>query len=243
MGMNNELPREEQMRIVLQNYDKLSAKCNALKEDNAKLQSDKKKLEEELAQSKTVYKNMLARFEGRQDKKQRDFWEGKYNELNKKYEKKNKKYVELDRRFKILNGCFGNVVGYVSKAYNQMTAVKTKMAYDLEAMTYNDDDADKGFSHEVVPDVPLTMPVDEEKEETPVSPKSFVDFQELQFIKYVRAICKSFHETGSLRGIAQMARNAHVTSLKKEQFFQFDLNNEPLTDEYIISVYNQIKKR
>ena len=239
MGYNKDLPREEQLKIVLKNYDKKQAECEALKAECSKLQTEKEQLEKQLTQSKAVYKNMLARFEGQQEKSKPANgvdWEDKYNQLNKKYEKKNKKYLELDRRFKILNGCFGNVVGYVSKAYNQMTAVKTKMAYDLEAMTYEDDMED---THDTEPGKHLGI----DTEEIDAPPATFTEWQQRSFIKYVRSIYKNFIKTGSLRGISTIAKDFGVSALTKEQFFQYGLNTEHLTNDYIINVYNQIKKR
>lgn len=56
--MNKDLPREEQIRIVLQNYDKKVAECGALKEENEKLRK-------QLQQRDILYRNMLDRFKGK----------------------------------------------------------------------------------------------------------------------------------------------------------------------------------
>ena len=76
-----------------------------------------------------------------------------------------------------------------------------------------------------------------------ISPASFKEWQEKAFVKYVRSILKNFLKTGSLRGISTMAKDFGVSALTKEQFFQYGLNTEHLTNDYIINVYKQIKKR
>lgn len=71
---------------------------------------------------------------------------------------------------------------------------------------------------------------------------SFPNTQSKKFVSYVREIIANFKETGSLRGIGMIAREYGVSSLTKEQFFRYGLNNEVVTDEYIISVYEKAKK-
>ena len=39
-----------------------------------------------------------------------------------------------------------------------------------------------------------------------------------------------------------IAREYGVSSLTKEQFFRYGLNNEGVTDDYIIGVYDKAKK-
>ena len=50
--MNKDVPREEQLRIVLQNYDRKQEECDALKKENENL---KKQLE----RKDILYKNMV----------------------------------------------------------------------------------------------------------------------------------------------------------------------------------------
>lgn len=52
---NKELPRDLQVKTILQNFDKKQAECDALKKENAEL---KKKLE----QKEILYRNMLNRY-------------------------------------------------------------------------------------------------------------------------------------------------------------------------------------
>lgn len=71
---------------------------------------------------------------------------------------------------------------------------------------------------------------------------SQINVKERKFISYIRELIANFKETGSLRGIGMIAREYGVSSLTKEQFFRYGLNNEVITDEYIISVYEKAKK-
>ena len=71
---------------------------------------------------------------------------------------------------------------------------------------------------------------------------SFSNIQCKKFVSYVKEVVANFKETGSLRGISTIAREYGVSSLTKEQFFRYGLNNEVVTDEYIISVYEKAKK-
>ena len=71
---------------------------------------------------------------------------------------------------------------------------------------------------------------------------SSVSVKEQKFVSYVRELITNFKETGSLRGICMIAREYGVSSLTKEQFFRYGLNNDSVTDEHIISVYEKAKK-
>lgn len=233
MGMNKDLPREEQLKIVLKNYDNKVAECNALKQELAKAN-------QKIEQQKILYNNMLARFEGlqRKDKSINIDWQAKYDKLKAKYDKKNKMYSVMERQNSMMKKSFANVLCSITNAYNGVSAVKLKLDEDLEAL--KDEDIDLNESAEEVDDAPVQVVV-AEKEDAP--PASYTEYQEKNFIKYVRNICKNFLKTGSLRGISTLARDIGVTALSKEQFFQFGLNTEHLTNDYIINVYKQIKKR
>ena len=74
------------------------------------------------------------------------------------------------------------------------------------------------------------------------STPSSVSVKEQKFVSYVRELIANFKETGSLRGICMIAREYGVSSLTKEQFFRYGLNNEGVTDDYIIGVYDKAKK-
>lgn len=239
MGYNKDLPREEQLKIVLKNYDKKQAECEALKAECSKLQSEKEQLAKQLAQSKTLYKNMLARFEGQQEKKEKANsvdWEEKYNQIKKKYDKKNKMYYILEQRCSMMRRSFSNAICSITNAYNGVTATKAKLEKDLSLISE---------------DVDVISPIDIPDEGTQViksndydtSPASFKEWQEKAFVKYVRSVLKNFLKTGSLRGISTIAKDFGVSALTKEQFFQYGLNTEHLTNDYIINVYKQIKKR
>lgn len=138
MGYNKDLPREEQLKIVLKNYDKKQAECEALKAECSKLQTEKEQLEKQLAQSKTVYKNMLARFEGQQYAKEKANsvdWEEKYNQIKKKYDKKNNMYYILEQRCSAMKRSFSNAICSITNAYNGVTATKAKLEKDLSLIS------------------------------------------------------------------------------------------------------------
>lgn len=246
MGYNKDLPREEQLKIVLKNYDKKQAECEALKAECSKLQTEKEQLEKQLAQSKTVYKNMLARFEGQQQAKEKANsvdWEEKYNQIKKKYDKKNymynileQRYSAMKRSFSAMKRSFSNAIFSITNAYNGVTATKAKLEKDLSLIS---EDVDTTSVIDI-PDERTQVPTSNDYD---ISPASFKEWREKAFVKYVRSIMKNFLKTGSLRGISTMAKDFGVSALTKEQFFQYGLNKEHLTNDYIINVYKQIKKR
>lgn len=70
------------------------------------------------------------------------------------------------------------------------------------------------------------------------------DKQTQNFIAYVRKIVDIFRKTGTLRGISVFAVQAGVTSISKEKFFLYGLDKEgELTDEEIVELYENVKKR
>lgn len=221
MGYNKDLPREEQLKSVLKNYDKKKAECETLKAECSKLQTEKELLEKQLAQSKTVYKNMLARFEGQQQAKEKANsvdWEEKYNQIKKKYDKKNKMYYILEQRCSAMKRSFSNAICSITNAYNGLTATKAKLDKDL------------AFISE---DVDTTSVIDIPDERTQVPTSNDYDISPASF--------KEWHETCSLRGISTMAKDFGVSALTKEQFFQYGLNTEHLTNDYIINVKETMK--
>lgn len=237
MGYNKDLPREEQLKSVLKNYDKKQAECEALKAKCSKLQTEKELLEKQLAQSKTVYKNMLARFEGQQQAKEKANsvdWEEKYNQIKKKYDKKNKMYYILEQRCSAMKRSFSNAICSITNAYNGVTATKAKLDKDL-AFISEDVDTTSVID---IPDERTQVPTSNDYD---ISPTSFKEWQEKAFVKYDCSILKNFLKTGSLRGISTMAKDFGVSALTKEQSFQYGLNTEHLTNDYITNVKETMK--
>lgn len=239
MGYNTDLPREEQLKIVLKNYDKKQAECSALKEKNAKLENDCSLLNKELNQTKAAYKNMLARFES-QDKHGNDEsakWEAKYNSLKKKHRLKIDAYNELVKTNSKLKKCISNTFSFITNAYNNVLSVKNKLATDLDSMKYGTEDIDD--TDIGVLDTLVKGPSFDGKDTSPTMPTSFAEYQQKNFIQYVRSVCKNFIITGSLRGISTEAKNFGVSALSKEQFFQYGMNTKNMTDEYFSMYINK----
>lgn len=209
MKFNKELPKDLQVKTILQNFDKKQAECDALKKENEEL---KKKLE----QKDILYRNMLNRFSNMSSQTNIDYKE-RYEQL-KAYK------AEIGMRYsRILND--------LTKAYGMLESIKGIMNNANEKI--------EAFCSDnmVVNDIPFKV-----IEPATDSTSSSVSVKEQKFISYVRELIANFKETGSLRGIGMIAREYGVSSLTKEQFFRYGLNNEGVTDDYIIGVYDKAKK-
>jgi hypothetical protein len=102
---NKELPRDLQVKTILQNFDKKQAECDALKKENAEL---KKKLE----QKEILYRNMLNRYSNMSGRKDIDYKE-KYEQLKAEKSQSGERYT------KVLNK--------LAKASNLLESVKSVM--------------------------------------------------------------------------------------------------------------------
>lgn len=103
---NKELPRDLQVKTILQNFDKKQAECDALKKENAEL---KKKLE----QKEILYRNMLNRYSNMSGRKDIDYKE-KYEQLKAEKSQSGERYT------KVLNE--------LSKASSLLESVKSVMS-------------------------------------------------------------------------------------------------------------------
>lgn len=235
MERNKDLPREEQLKLVLKNYDKKQAECEALKKENAEL---KKRLEikekhfnEKLEQKDILYKNMLEHFQSaKADTKEN--WESKYKELKNMYaqrgDKMNKQKVELEKTRRMLDQARGVLCG----AYNKIEDFCTEAGIGNKAVVKDGDITYETSS--ATKEINIVSP----------TPTTYQEYSLRQFQKYVREVMKNYKETGSLRGIATLAKDYGVRSMTKEQFFQFGLHNMAnVTDEYLASIFPQTKKR
>lgn len=209
MKFNKELPKDLQVKTILQNFDKKQAECDALKKENEEL---KKKLE----QKDILYRNMLNRFSNMSSQTNIDYKE-RYEQLKADKAESGMRYI------RILND--------LTKAYGMLESIKGIMNNANEKI--------EAFCSDnmVVNDIPFKV-----IEPATDSTSSSVSVKEQKFISYVRELIANFKETGSLRGIGMIAREYGVSSLTKEQFFRYGLNNEGVTDDYIIGVYDKAKK-
>lgn len=64
------------------------------------------------------------------------------------------------------------------------------------------------------------------------------------FIRYIRELVDFYKKTKTLNGISVTATKYGIRSITKVQFFEFGLQqDEPLTDERILEVYEKVKQR
>ncbi len=224
--LNKELPREEQLRIVLQNYDKKVAELNTLKKEN-------EELKKQLQQKDVLYKNMLERFCGKNGTN--DKFETLYKELlvtHKTLKDKAKVLRETNENLKKENA---ELLDSKREIVRKMQGIGNTISTVLYCITqfrekYNDgeplDEVETPDSNAVVDNAPQTLQ----------------DFNLLKFRKYVNDIIASFKITGSLRGIATKGKQYGTRSMSKEQFFMFGLNNiGEISDDILKAIYNQVK--
>ncbi|MBM0153839.1 hypothetical protein [Segatella copri] len=210
MKFNKELPRDLQVKTIMQNFDKKQAECDALKKENEEL---KKKLE----QKDILYRNMLNRYSSMSERHDIDYKE--------RYEQLKAKNAESGERY-------SRILMDLTKANVMLQSIKAVMDRANERIEDFCSDG-KIENEDIQPNFDLTASDNS---------TSQISIKEQKFISYVRELIANFKETGSLRGIGMIAREYGVSSLTKEQFFRYGLNNDGVTDEYIISVYEKAKK-
>jgi hypothetical protein len=210
MKFNKELPKDLQVKTIMQNFDKKQAECDALKKENEEL---KKKLE----QKDILYRNMLNRYSSMSERHDIDYKE--------RYEQLKAKNAESGERY-------SRILMDLTKANGMLQSIKAVMDRANERIEDFCSDG-KIENEDIQPNFDLTASDNS---------TSQISIKEQKFISYVRELIANFKETGSLRGIGMIAREYGVSSLTKEQFFRYGLNNDGVTDEYIISVYEKAKK-
>ena len=210
MKFNKELPKDLQVKIILQNFDKKQAECDALKKENEEL---KKKLE----QKDILYRNMLNRYSSMSERHDIDYKE--------RYEQLKAKNAESGERY-------SRILMDLTKANGMLQSIKAVMDRANERIEDFCSDG-KVENEDIQPDFDMTASDNS---------TSQISIKEQKFVSYVRELIANFKETGSLRGIGMIAREYGVSSLTKEQFFRYGLNNEGVTDDYIIGVYDKAKK-
>ena len=230
--------KEEELNIVLKNYDKLKAERDSLKKENEDLKS-------KLTQQETLYKNMLTTYSERKEILPKK-WNGekiraKFDNLNTRYEKlqavysKQQEYIELkavklktfaDENIKLRN-MIDSLRGALCSAYTKADM----FCNDLNVSKRGEDCLNQEFDGNAVVSNPQKMPV------------SVVEYQQQQFIKYIRDVVDIYKKTGTLNGIARLAQKYSVSAITKVKFFQYRLDDEPLSDKEILEVYDLLKKK
>lgn len=210
MKFNKELPKDLQVKTILQNFDKKQAECDALRKENEEL---KKKLE----QKNILYRNMLNRYSSMSERHDIDYKE-RYEQLKIEKAESGMRYSRILNDLNKANGMLESIKAIMDKANERIEDFCS---------------VDKAENEDIQPNINVTA---HDNSTTQISVK------ERKFISYIRELIANFKETGSLRGIGMIAREYGVSSLTKEQFFRYGLNNEGITDDYIIGVYDKAKK-
>ena len=178
------------------------------------LKKENEELKKKLEQKDILYRNMLNRFSNMSTQTNIDY-KDRYEQLKAKNAESGMRYSRILMDLTKANGMLESIKAIMNSANEK-----------IEAFCSDTEQEDNKSAIVVKGD----------------NDSSFPNTQSKKFVSYVREIIANFKETGSLRGIGMVAREYGVSSLTKEQFFRYGLNNEVVTDEYIISVYEKAKK-
>ena len=180
------------------------------------LKKENEELKKKLEQKDILYRNMLNRFSNMSTQTNIDYKE---------------RYEQL-KADKAENGMrYSRILNDLNKTFQMLESIKgiTNGAKEKIEAFCSDNMAENDICSKVI-------------EPATDNASSSISVREQMFVSYIRELITNFKETGSLRGIGIIAREYGVSSLTKEQFFRYGLNNEGVTDEYIISVYEKAKK-
>lgn len=180
------------------------------------LKKENEELKKKLEQKDILYRNMLNRFSNMSTQTNIDYKE-RYEQLKAKNAESGKRYSRILMDLTKANGMLESIKAIMDSANEKIEE------FCSDNMVEND------ICSKVI-------------ESTTDNASSSISVREQMFVSYVRELISNFKETGSLRGIGIIAREYGVSSLTKEQFFRYGLNNDVVTDEYIISVYEKAKK-
>ena len=180
------------------------------------LKKENEELKKKLEQKDILYRNMLNRFSNMSTQTNIDYKE-RYEQLKADKAENGMRYC------RILNN--------LNKTFQMLESIKgiTNGAKEKIEAFCSDNMAENDICSKVI-------------EPATDNASSSISVREQMFVSYIRELITNFKETGSLRGIGIIAREYGVSSLTKEQFFRYGLNNDGVTDEYIISVYEKAKK-
>lgn len=178
------------------------------------LKKENEELKKKLEQKDILYRNMLNRYSNMSERPDIDY-KDRYEQLKAKNAESGMRYSRILMDLTKANGMLESIKAIMNSANEK-----------IEAFCSDTEKEDNKSAIVVKGD----------------NDSSFTNTQSKKFVSYVREVIANFKETGSLRGIGMIAREYGVSSLSKEQFFRYGLNNEVITDEYIISVYEKAKK-
>ena len=181
------------------------------------LKKENEELKKKLEQKDILYRNMLNRYSSMSERHDIDYKE--------RYEQLKAKNAESGERY-------SRILMDLTKANGMLQSIKAVMDRANERIEDFCSDG-KVENEDIQPNFDMTASDNS---------TSQISIKEQKFISYVRELIANFKETDSLRGIGMIAREYGVSSLTKEQFFRYGLNNDGVTDEYIISVYEKAKK-
>ena len=178
------------------------------------LKKENEELKKKLEQKDILYHNMLNRYSNMSERPNIDY-KDRYEQLKAKNAESGMRYSRILMDLTKANGMLESIKAIMNSANEK-----------IEAFCSDTEKEDNKSAIVVKGD----------------NDSSFSNTQSKKFVSYIREVIANFKETGSLRGIGMIAREYGVSSLTKEQFFRYGLNNEVVTDEYIISVYEKAKK-
>lgn len=108
MKFNKELPKDLQVKTILQNFDKKQAECDALRKENEEL---KKKLE----QKDILYRNMLNRYSSMSERHDIDYKE-RYEQLKIEKAESGMRYSRILNDLNKANGMLESIKAIMDKA-------------------------------------------------------------------------------------------------------------------------------
>lgn len=182
------------------------------------LKKENERLNMLVEQKDVLYRNMLERMEA---KNKQSAIEGEYKHLKKQYDNLNQEYEKLKG------------ARYTVEVVKQLCGSLKAYGNQLRKAGLNIGAIEELFDSSA-----------EEPSKVGILGKCIYDNQTQNFIAYVRKIVDIFRKTGTLRGISVFAAQAGVTSISKEKFFLYGLDKEgELTDEEIVELYENVKKR
>lgn len=226
--MNKDLPREEQMRIVLQNYDRKQEECEALKKENESL---KKQLERKDILYKNMVKTLTEKNEGEANSEKK--WEHEYKILKNMYAQRGEKVNAQNTKIGKLTADLRTSKAEIGHLLKSLRDVITQVG-NTHAMLSTCCAKAQGY---------LSSGISSTPEAATSSPQPATETQETKFVCYIRELIAIYRSTCTLRGISVLASKYGVSSLTKEQFFRFGFDGEgDISDSDILSAYPQAKK-
>lgn len=215
-----ERTKEDELNIVLKNYDKLKAERDRYQKEN-------EDLKKELAQQKIIYKNMLDRFSGKHSQD----WESQYKRLKGTFNKINGERSVIAGENRKMKQMLDSIRGVFCNAHNRLDSLCEELS-----ISHRGEDSLSQYDEKPKPLSSVTSALIRQ-------PQSQKELQQAQFVRYIRNVVTIYKNTGTLNGISTLAQTYGVTTITKVKFFQYGLDKEPLTDERILEVYQIIKKK